>query len=76
MFHGVECLREDFKKQITRKGFNCTLPWIQCMFSETSYENFSKSTCNNSLDFENLCLEGNLFSKQIASYKNSESSGN
>ena len=76
MFLGVECLREDFKKQITRKGFNCTLPWIQSMVGETSYGNSSTTTCSNEKEFDRLFLEGVLFSKKIAQYNNSECPGN
>ena len=75
-FQHAACLQKDFKEQITRKGYNCTLPWIQSMSGEISNENSSKSTCNNAKDFDNLFLEGILFSKQIARYKNSKCSGN
>ena len=70
------CLQKDFKKRITRKGYDCSLPWIQSMLGEISYENSSKSTFNNTVDFDNLFLEGILFSKQIARYNSSECAGN
>ena len=71
----TDCLRKDFKKQLRRKDYNCTLPWIQSMIGEISYQNSSTTACNNENDFDHLFLEGLLFSKQIAQYNNSECPG-
>ena len=45
------------------------------MVGETSYKNSSKSTCNNEKEFDDLFLEGVVFSKQIAQYNNSNCPG-
>ena len=71
----TDCLRKDFKKQLRRKDYNCTLPWIQSMVGEISYKNSSATACSNENDFDQLFLEGLLFSKQIAQYNNSECPG-
>ena len=65
-----------FKKELKRKKYNCTLPWIQSMIGEISYKNSSEESCGNENDFDNLFLEGVKFSKQIAQYNNSECPGN
>ena len=71
----ADCLRKDFKKQLRRKAYKCTLPWIQSMVGDISYQNSSATACSNENDFDHLFLEGLLFSKQIAQYNNSECPG-
>ena len=69
-FISKDCLRRDFKKTLSEKGYNCTLPWIQSMIGDIPYKDSFKTTCSNENDFDHLFLEGLTFSKQIAQYNN------
>ena len=70
-----DCLRSTFKNKVKGQNTNCTLPWIQSMSGEISYNDSSKSNCNNSNSFTDMFVLGLQFSKQIAQYNESRCPG-
>ena len=69
------CLKDSFKTKVMGKQNNCTLPWIQSMVGDLSYENAHNDTCKNDKDFYDMFLEGFLFSIVVAQYSSSECPG-
>ena len=69
------CLKDSFKTKVMGKQNNCTLPWIQSMVGDLSYENAHNDTCKNDKDFYDMFLEGLQFSKVVAQYNNTKCPG-
>ena len=69
------CLKNSFKTKVMDTKNNCTLPWIQSMVGDLSYENAYNDTCKSDKDFYGMFLEGFQFCQVAAQYNNTECPG-
>ena len=68
VFFSIDCLRDEFKKQIKAEQFNCTLPWIQSMQGVFIYNDTSIKTCNNYVEYHNVSDFGYDFAQNASTY--------
>ena len=68
VFISIDCLRDEFKKQIKAEQFNCTLPWIQSMQGVFIYNDTSIKTCNDHREYENVSYFGYEFAQNASTY--------
>ena len=73
--HFLDCLREEFQKQIKEKQFTCTVPWIQSMQGVVMYNDTSIKTCNNWDDYDDVSSFGDSFAQNALTYSHPKCPG-
>lgn len=61
-----------FKNEIAVKNFTCTLPWIQSMLGEITYNDSFKPSCADHQNYKEIFDFGNDFSTNITTYKHTK----
>ena len=76
IFIFLDCLREEFQKQMKEKPFTCTTPWIQSMQGVVMYNETSIKTCHDGQEYYNVSKFGQFFADFASTYSHPKCPGN